>query len=412
MCRIPGTLAGLAILGFSGASAFSPQPPSVTVSQEEVRVVFPAQPGFSLDPSERLECVDGHSSRAVYLWSLGRLEAVVGPRGIGAAVWECRPFESWQDLAGSAFAGVFEPGMFTRYQDTPVVDVRAYGDSLVLLLTDREAIVELFGLRPDSVVLTAQQLGEPRVRTETEVAVRYLEPAIPEPDSALLARAARLHAEDRASRRTIRRQIRGSERPADPLWVTLGDSLQVYVSETICNIDLCSRHSLSPPDSAWSVEDPEIAALRFSEPDLPRTRLHPPERSSRAFLHGLSLGRTMLKASRIESPSDTLMARTRPEPSLEQEVLVTVPPVSVAIVVEANSASVGERGWVRVTLRDEDGDQLRGVPVHLVSHRGGGRYTQAVTEDEVTVLYDRPGVWRHEVTLGDVADTVVVRVFP
>lgn len=58
----------------------------------------------------------------------------------------------------------------------------------------------------------------------------------------------------------------------------------------------------------------------------------------------------------------------------------------------SSTSSVTTFGTLAAVLQRNDTGRLRAAP------------------EEVTIRYDRPGVWYHEVTLGEVADTVFVRV--
>lgn len=410
-----------ASVGVAASSELAPGNPAVAtqvvVSMDEVRVTFPpvADHDWSLAGEE--PCVDRVAGRG-YDWRILVPEALTAPRSLlvrSSIRCEDRGLSSLEDVIEAASAGVAPPGMLLQFEPTPV-EAFVQDGSVVLILRDSVAIIDLFGVRPETVSARGRSApSEGSEWTET-VAVDYVAPFLPPLDSAFLAeaRATRLAWEQgvrRTSREIVAVDSRG-ERLDNPLWMPVGDSIHLEVQEIRCTHDSCRRTEVEIPDSAWSVVDPAVAILGIMEPrpDLRAYAVREVWSMSPAFLRGEAPGRTRVQVAGIPPQDDEDPLWLGAPTALETEIVVTERPVRLELVPRISEAALGDRVEFRTHVTDARGDPIVGATVRI-SRRSGHtdfRFNHQGGISEIT--FDRPGLWTLVATLGPLADTVQVRV--
>lgn len=360
-----------------GASGTPEGATRVVVSREEVRVIFPpaADPDGSLVDVERCE---GSGGVVRWGWSVAVPEARVGFRSLGVrgsvTCGEPAP-ESLEGLILGGRAGVAPSGMFLQYEPTPV-DAFVQDGSVLLVLRDSTAIVDLFGLRPEAVEASAWGFsGRDGAWTET-VPVAYASPPLPPVDSAFLAeaRATRL-AWEQSIRRTSRRieavDSRGARLVA-PVWVAVGDSIHLEVREVRCVHDSCRVREIEASGASWSVEDPGVATLGVMEPrpDLRAYALRDVVTLSPTFVRGVAPGRTRVRVEGIPDQADQAPLWMGAPTSLEIEVVVTEQPARIELGPRMSEATLGDQVQFSAVAFDARGGPMEGV---IPRFMGAGR---------------------------------------
>ena len=296
----------------------------VLVSAREVRVIFPPDTTgvWSLPPG------DTTTNGLRYHWGVS-IDGIDGPRILALDLWHTgsatRTFPALRGLVSAATPGLCTPGMF--YNCSPAgAGATVDRNRVVLTFRDAGTIRRLFGLRPDSVKVTHRR-GDDGSYLGVNVAVEYVRPGLPHPDSAFRAEAARAKRRWEASITSVRRHISGGPDLGSAIRIAVGDSISIEIKETTCIHDFCNRVSRWSPMSIWSVDDTALARLRSSplanairdggiaDSDLPRT-----------YLVGLAPGRTTLRARFPARPEDDTPLREPPARALEREVIVSARP--------------------------------------------------------------------------------------
>ena len=165
------------------------------------------------------------------------------------------------DGAGQARPCV--PVLLGRLGVTAAVD----GNRVVLTLRTREAITRLFGLRPDSVGVERRG-AEDDWRSPVRVKVQYVSPQIPTPDSAFRAEAARAKRRYLASINWITRGISGGQSGSGAIWIAIGDSSPINVSEmrkrsSPPTVSVSRSVTWVKPSEAGQASPPPSATLLF-----------------------------------------------------------------------------------------------------------------------------------------------------
>jgi hypothetical protein len=275
---------------------------------------------------------------------------------------------------------------------------------VVLTLRTREAITRLFGIRPDSVGV--ERSGpEDDWRPPVRVKVQYVSPQIPTPDSAFRAEAARAKRRYLASINWIRRSIAGGPSGSE-VWIGLGDSIPINVSEMRCTHDVCSVSS-SDVAGAWSVDDSSVARLRRVKPDRVVAAFGPS--ASSLYLVAGARGRTTVRVRLPESPTDTMPFREPPPRTLERPVVVTNPAARVEFSSRPDTIKVGDPLDLRVRVLDREGQAIDGAPVQVSYEDGRSAY---VTTSTGALRLELRGTGPHSIvaSFGKMADTVRVTV--
>src|SRR5262249_53291107 len=129
-----------------------------------------------------------------------------------------------------------------------------------------------------------------------------------------------------ASVNRIERRLIEIDKPWRPTetWLEVGDSANFRVGDSRCSYDVCFGTS-AVLDSGWTVADTTVA------------RVHPvsarPAGSNRLIIEqlpsvtltGVRPGRTRLRVTGLNGPSDTIPVNRPPPRSLERDIIVAVP---------------------------------------------------------------------------------------
>lgn len=368
----------------------------ITASLREVRVVFPRDTarawGWSDDPRPRYF--------AFYHWMVAT-DGVDGPESLTLAVMRldgrARAFPSLAAVVAEGeprlctFAGCVKEGVEARVED----------GRLVLAVRDSAAIARWLGLRPDSVRVAWNRPGETMNDSYT-VPVEYVAPAIPPPDAALLARSeVGRRLQERAMHRRVRR-IDDGRSPWLDLWLAVGDTVPLWVSDALCDRHSCDTEVVDV--GAWTVDDPEVASLR---PAGPATG--PMEPRARYTLAGLRAGRTRLQVTGLPSARDTMLSRDTVPRTVTREVVVTLPIARVTLSPRTLTAVAGEPVEMRVAVHDRAGGLVDDPPMALST--GSGSWIWPVSGVYRWTYHD-PGTYTATVSFGGATDSVAVTVLP
>lgn len=379
------------VLGLPSFAAREPTPPDapsatqVTVSRREVRVVFRPEPDGALGWSTR------EAARSTgYVWSV-LVEGSEAPLSIGLRVQprdeEARDFRSLEELVAADSPSVCGAGMVVRC-DGDSIRAFVHGGRVVITLRDSAQVARLFGMRPPRLAVQVARPGQPFSLRSDSVDVRYVEPQIAHPDTAARAAFAAARRSYQASKTTVLRSIHGrSERT--PLWVAVGDSVPLTVTETTCRSDLCMGGIGGVADSGWSIVGPGVARLIPKRRDRGSSFLD--EFSPQVHLVGVRPGRTRVRVVGLTSASDTVPSASPPPRELEAEVRVTHPITRVELLPADTLARVGTPLAVRVRVVDARGGVVQDALVRLTIAQG--RYTEVRDITGVGELVFRaPGV--------------------
>ena len=375
----------------------------VLVSAGEVRVIFPADTSRAWGwaaPGRR-----DRSSQ--YYWG-AYMDGIDGPRslalGVSGGDSTTRAFANLRSLVASDKPGLCTGGMIVHC-DPLGTSARVDGNRVVLTLRQPETITRLFGLRPDSVGV--ERTGpEDDWRPPVRVKVQYVSPQIPAPDAAFRAEAAKAKRRYLASINWITRSIAGGPSASDAIWIGVGDSMPINVSEMRCTHDVCSGSSSDVP-GVWSVDDSSVARLQRVKPDADPGAFSS-VRPSRYLVAGVR-GRTTVRVRLAESVADTMPFREPPARTLERPVVVTNPAARVEISARADTIKRGEPLGVRVRVLDRDGQAIDGAPVEVRYEDGGSAYARMST-GALQLELERPGARFIVASFGKLADTVRVTV--
>ncbi|HEY0152124.1 MAG TPA: hypothetical protein VGB92_09010 [Longimicrobium sp.] len=340
----------------------------VTVSRREVRVVFPPEPDAALGWSAR------EAARFTgYVWSV-LVRGVEAPLSIGLRVQprdgQPRAFRSLEELVATDSPAVCGAGMGARCDGD---SLRAFvdGGRVVISLRDSAQVARLFGMRPPRVAVHVGRPGQPFSLRSDSVDVRYVEPQVAHPDAAAQAASAAARRRSQASITRIYHTIHGrSERTT--LWVAVGDSVPLRVTETTCRYDVCTGGMEGVANSGWSIVGPGVARLVPKSHDSTSSFMD--DFGPKAHLVGVRPGRTRVRVVGLTSGSDTVPSTLPPPRELEAEVRVTHPIMRVELLPADTLAVVGTPLPVRVRVVDAHGGVVQDALVRLtIAH---GTYTE------------------------------------
>lgn len=381
------------------------EPVHVIVNRRELRVVFPRDTARAWGWSARKE--PGYYP--FYIWGIS-VEGMDGPRSLVARVDrerdEARDFASLVTLVASTRAALCKPGMFgpcdSSHSRATVDDGR-----VVLTLRDSAQIARLFGMRPPFVAVWQERPGEHGRFPNDSARVEYVAPEIPLPDAATREDAARSQRRYEASITTISRYIEGGTNWGS-LWLEIGDSAAVSVTEMQCHYDACMSGFSTPLDSGWTVADSSIARLQLAKPPNVSGVVFILGGASR-YVKALRPGRTALRVRGIHSPSDTAPSSKPPERELEREIIVTPPIERVEIAPRPDTVRVGEIITLHVRALDHDGRDVAGLPwrLEVLDGESRGIRTGPVA---ASLGFTVPGRVRIAARLGIHTDTMTVTV--
>jgi hypothetical protein len=337
----------------------------VRVSRREATVTFPA----STEPARTSGAI-GSS-----FWRV-RINDEGPPRTIGLVM----------EQSGSFDARVCRP--IPPYCDGTRVRANLQGGRVALTIRDSAAVSELFGLRPEVVTALVYRPGMQEA-AQRPVRVTYVDPQVPEPDSAFRAAAVeqrRLH----TSRVHQAGRVIVSDRP---LWLLVGDSVAAQVREGRCRYDACVISIPAIPDAHWSVADSSIAGVRLSE--------------AGAFVQVFALrpGRTLLRVTGMPASDDTLYTLPR---EVGREVVVTLPVTAVRICPRGNLLT-NTPFPLHVEVVDSGGNIFLDPPIKVRMND-----SWELTPSDTAEIKFSGGGGRNTFTaaFGGHADTLQVRVTP
>jgi hypothetical protein len=378
----------------------------VVVSRREVRVRFPRE------RLEKLRFSDAEAKRA-YIWSVLIPETVddasisgrVFPGYDGGMPRPVPTFPTLDSLARSGFAYLCtgELGHYGgRCTHNPAeVSLVASGSHMVLVLRDSAQIARLFSLRPSRVRSRRLQLGESVISNDS-VPVRYVDPQIPLPDSAMFARRRATIDSLAIASRSVTRSIAFANdiRYDVPGWMQVGDSVRVGIREETVRGSAAVGVTIDHHRGTWTIVDTTV--VRPGVTALPQL---PP--GVRGFwLVGRSVGRTTVTALNIP-PYQGPRLLVDPPTNVPGAVVVIPRLGSIRLFVASDTMVENTPLRVRVEARTAAGDVVAGVPVLVRSET-----MQLTTADSGYVHRLRPGVSVITAQFWSLADTVRVVVRP
>jgi hypothetical protein len=239
------------------------------------------------------------------------------------------------------------------------------------------------------------------------VEVQYVSPQIPVPDSAFRAEAVRAKRRYVASTKWISRSIAGGPSASGAMWIGVGDSMPIGVSELRCTHDVCSGSSSGVQASGeWSVDDSALVRLQRPSVDTATRGVFRSDASA-MYLVGVARGRTMVRVRLPASPADTMPFRESPPRVLERAVVITNPAARVEISARSDTVKVGEALELRVGVFDRDGQAIEGAPVQVRYEDGGSAYLTTAT-GTLRVELKSAGLHMIAASYGTLADTLRV----
>lgn len=378
----------------------------VLANRREVRLAFPTDPARAWGWPPR-----GDSGYVTaFAWG-ATVDGLDGPRSLVLTVpargRAPRRFASLRELVAAGSASICAPGMIQACKPGIVASVD--GSRVVLSLRDRPLIAQLFAMRPAALRVWRPGPGLGQFVFDS-IAVEYVEPMIPEPDSALRAEAARRRRAYEASISWVSRHIDiDAASDQSSAWLAVGDSAHLRVGESQCHYDACSGTLVAAPDPRWTVDDPSVASVRVNPPATATRDIILLGSDSMYDLIGRAPGHTTLRVRFGTLPSDTLPSRTPAPHELRREIVVTLPIRRVTIEPRLSSVQVGQRVEFELIAIDTAGAELSGLPGQLVVDGGTYKYGGGA---RMPVLFDRPGMWIVIGRLGPHADTIRVSVAP
>jgi hypothetical protein len=380
----------------------------VLASRREVRVVFPRDTargwGWSASTARDYQpeyvwsmTVDGFDGPTTLLLRVGRRDSLA------------RDFPSLDSLVAAGRATRCTGGMSLICRDSGVT-ATVDGDRVVLTLRDSARIVELFGLRPESVQVRRSVPEEPYDYRSESARVEYVEPQIPQPDAAFRAAAARRRRAHEAAINWVSRSIQsGSVRGNGALWLAVGDSVEVHVAEMRCAYDSCYEGGQVASDSGWRMADSGIALLRVPSAADARRRWFGGT-GVYARVVALRPGHTTLRVLGLRGPADTMPSR-EPVPREVSVAVVVTPPVA-RVEIGPHPDTVATNGTLEMKIRviDRAGRVIRGAPVVVAGLWGPNSMGFAADTIVRHVVRGPPGRRTLVASFGGRADTTWIQV--
>jgi hypothetical protein len=382
----------------------------VLVSRREVRVVFPPESQAAWSWPE----APGVDDSPTFFW-YAAFHGIEGRVRLGVSLHARDSVRTAPSLESIVRAAKVERCHLSRWAPCTERGVKAnvQGRSVIIALRDSGLIARLFALRPDSVSIVSHM---PRYMGDTRRSVariQYVEPRLPDLDSAGRAQALEKQREYDRRELTLWRTLRGGSE-ADLLWLMVGDSAQLGIVEWQCRRDLCGHYngfSGAPQDwGRWSVDDPRIARVhRFTD----RSAFNPflGHRDLVRTIVALRPGRTKVRAVGVHTFADSVASDPPLDSIIEREVLVTPPIGRLRISPRPATMVARDSTWFSVYVLDRAGRRIEGAPVDIfwgVTGRGYG----STAIKPVSIRFDDPGHYKIVAAVGSHADTLDVDVRP
>jgi hypothetical protein len=242
----------------------------VIATRERVRVIFPADTvGAWGWPSSE------HGFTPEYRWWISA-NGLEGGRSISLVVnrrdTAAREFPSLRALVAAGETMVCPIGPFVACTAHGVrAEVR--GRNVILVIHDTALVRTLFALRPRFVRVLHDSPDLLPTYEPDSARVEYPDPRIPPPTPAVIAQGARALRREQAAATSISRSITGGSPEWGDLWMVVGDSVPLRLTEVRCRYDSCaSGHDATAPDSTWRVGDGAVARLRIHPASAGRAR--------------------------------------------------------------------------------------------------------------------------------------------
>ena len=383
----------------------------VLVNRHEVRVFFAPEPANAWG---RLAIpADGGVPR--FSW-LAMLEGRNGPRFLSLR-FRGEPGGVVPSLDSIVRAGQLELCWHRMMQyDCFGADAAAKLENgrIVLSYLDTAAIRQMFGLRPMSIPLLRIVPSEMRGDDTGfhSAPVRYVEPLILV-DSAQRAAIASERRRLEASINRYGRVIDGGS-GGRTLHLGVGDSAMLLIQDYHCFTDMCGPHDYlddGPREwGRWSLADSSVARLRplaASEADGTGYR---DARARGIMIIAARPGRTMIRATGVRTPADTLPSSTRLDSIVEREVVVTRGIGRVLISPRVSRVTAGQSLAFTVRVFDTSGHIMEDAWAELRGE-STSHMVRSPMEQKV-VRFAVPGLRQIIATRGTHADTVHVHVQP
>jgi hypothetical protein len=377
----------------------------VIVNQRELRVEFPRDTAGLWGWSERAD----PNYIAAYDWKV-LIASMDGPRLLFLHVerdkGEAREFTSLASLIAQSRPMLCAAG-WGGGCESDSVRASVVDGHLVLTVRNAREIKRLFGMRQRTVSVFLNRPEESYDYAGDSVRVEYVAPQIPEPNAETRADARRSQAAFEKSIRSVSRTIGGGRQHWADLWLVLGDSATLSVSELQCVYDVCSESGFAG-DVTWTIDDSSVARLtrvaaeRFEFTSAGRDRV---------IVRPVRVGRTTVRGSLAASASDTAVSSTPPARTLSRVVHVTPAVARVELVARSDTIRAGEQTEFHARALDAGGRVIPGAPVDakVVSQ---SFVTSAGAEGRLWLTIDSPGMQTIVASFAGRADTVVVRVGP
>jgi hypothetical protein len=377
----------------------------VLVNQHELRVEFPRDTAGLWGWSER----EDPNYIAAYDWKVV-IGSMDGPRllflHVAREKAQAREFTSLASLIAQGRPMLCVAG-WGGGCDGDSVRASVVDERLVLTVRNAREMRRLFGMRPSTVSVFLNRPEESYDYAGDSVRVEYVAPQIPEPNAETRADAKRSRAAFERSIRSVSRSITGGPQRWADLWLALGDSATLNVSEMHCVYDVCSESGFAG-DVTWTIDDSSVA--RLTRVPAERVEFSSAGRD-RVIVRPVRVGRTTVRGALGASASDTAMSATPPGRKLSRVVHVTPMVARVELVPSSDTIRAGEQTEFHARALDAAGGVIAGAPVEakVVSQ---SFVTSAGAEGRVWLTIDSPGTQTIVASFGGKADTVVVRVGP
>jgi hypothetical protein len=377
----------------------------VLASRREIRVIFPRDTAAGWGWSE----LQDPQYQPAYQWSIG-IDGIDGPRSLSLSISRghgegARRFATLSELVAAADARYCLPGMIAS---CPPADAGALVENgaVVLTLRDSATIARLVGLRPAWASVWQMRPEVPVVYRRDSVRIEYVDPQVPEPDSALRLEAAAARRRYEASVNSISRFVSAPGSTGDEVWMAVGDSVPFSVEEQRCHSDVCSGGYATLSASGWAVGDSSVVRLRpFARPS-PHLRGEPA-----VWVVARRIGRTTVRVHGLSGSGDTLPSGEPVAREVQVQVVVTAPVARVRLSPRTARAQVGQPLELRAQAYDARGRVIAGAPIRV--EITGGPYVRIVPASALRhVAFESPGRHTLVASFGGRADTLIIDVTP
>jgi len=385
----------------------TPESTHVTVSRREVRVVFPRDTATAWGFADTRDSV----YFPTYVWGI-TVDGMDGPRTLRARVDQERgEARRWPSLAALVAAARVErcpPGMGGNCSASGM-NASVDDDRVVITLRDSAQIARLFGMRPTSVEARLHRPGERLRLVPDTVHVEYVEPMIPEPDAATRDDASRSRRRYEESVNWVQRYLSGGTgNPWKPMWLVVGDSAAVSVTEWECHHDACWGGQMVL-DSSWTIRDTRIAELRPMRSDSSNGEEIIVIGNTTRYVKALRPGRTVLRVDGVHGVSDTAASSKPPARTLERAIVVTAPMKRIEITPRPETVRGREIVTYRVRAWDRTGQEFTDLPWRLEIF-DGDYHSSREGPDPASLVFATPRRVRLVAHLGALTDTLTISV--